>query len=123
MKDRQEKLDALLEGLAGEAGVLGASLVSRDGLAVRTVGSVEMNRETFSAMTATLVGAAEIALAELDGGAPRSIVCSTPRVRLVLVGATHDLLLVAYADGNAALDALVPRVEAAAGSVAAIVSG
>lgn len=97
--------------------------MSRDGLAVKTVGSVEMNRETFSAMSATLVGAAEIALAEVDGGKPRSIVCHTDRVRLVLVGATHDLLLVAYARSDAPLDALLPRVEAAAGNVAAIVAG
>lgn len=123
MKDRQERLEGLLSELAREKGVLGASLVSRDGLAVRTAGSVEMNRETFSAMSATLVGAAEIALAELDAGKPRSIVCHTDRVRLVLVGATHDLLLVAYARADAPLDALVPRVEAAAGSVAAIVAG
>ncbi|HWH08840.1 MAG TPA: roadblock/LC7 domain-containing protein [Candidatus Thermoplasmatota archaeon] len=123
MKGRQERLDGLLQDLAKERGVLGASLVSRDGLAVKTAGNVEMNRETFSAMSATLVGAAEIALAEVDGGKPRSIVCHADRVRLVLVGATHDLLLVAYANGDASLDALVPRLESAARDVAAIVSG
>ena len=123
MKDRQARLDALLQDLAKEPGVLGASLVSRDGLAVKTVGAVEMNRETFSAMSATLVGAAEIALAEIDGGKPRSIACHTERVNLVLVGATHDLLLVAYAKSDAPLDALARRLEAAAGNVAAIVAG
>lgn len=123
MMDRQERLVGLLHDLLKQPGVLGAALVSRDGLSVKTVGTVEMNRETFSAMSATLVGAAEIALAEIDGGKPRSIVCHADRVRLVLVGATHDLLLVAYAKQDASLDALVPRLEAAAGNVAAIVSG
>ena len=123
MKDAQARLDALLHDIAKEPGVLGASLVSRDGLAVKTVGSVEMNRETFSAMSATLVGAAEIALAEVDGGKPRSIVCRTERVSLILVGATHDLLLVAYAKADAPADALARRLEAAAGNVAAIVAG
>lgn len=123
MSDRQSRLAELLQSLAKEHGVLGAALVSRDGLAVKTVGSVEMNRETFSAMSATLVGAAEIALAEVDGGKPRSIVCHTDRVRLVLVGATHDLLLVAYARADAPLETLLTRVEAAAGNVAAIVAG
>lgn len=123
MKDRQERLEHLLHDLIKTPGVMGASLVSRDGLAVKTAGHQEMNRETFSAMTATLMGAAEIALAEIDGGKPRSIICHTDRVKLVLMGATPDLLLVVYARVDAPLDAIVTHVETAAGNIASIVSG
>lgn len=123
MKERHDRLEALLGDLVKQAGVRGAALVSRDGLSVKTAGRQELNRETFSAMSATLMGAAEIALSEVDGGKPRSIVCHTDRVKLILVGATSDLLLVVYADADAALEGLVPRIELAASSISAIVSG
>ncbi len=57
--DSQARIDTVLEEIANEKGVLGVSLVSRDGLAVRGAGRLELRRETFSAMTATVLGAAE----------------------------------------------------------------
>lgn len=95
MDETLQRLDALLEKLAKEQGVMGVALVSRDGLPVRTSGRVELARETFSAMTATVMSATEIALAELNGGKVRHLVAVTDRIKLVIVGATPDILLVA----------------------------
>lgn len=121
--DRQVRLESLLEELAKEKGVLGAALISRDGLAVRAAGKISLSRETFSAMTATFMGAAEIALAELDGGKMQSIVASTDRMKLVVVGATRDILLVASIALDAAHEPLVAKLESAAQRVAMVVSG
>lgn len=121
--DKQSRLEGLLDALGKEPGVLGASLVSRDGLAVRSSGRLSLSRETFSAMTATFMGAAEIALSELDGGKTQHIVASTDRVKLVVLGATRDLLLVVCTQADVAHDKLIPRLEAAAQNVATVVSG
>lgn len=123
MSDKQTRLDGLLDALGKEPGVLGASLVSRDGLAVRSSGRLSLGRETFSAMTATFMGAAEIALAELDGGRTQHIVASTDRVKLVVLGATRDILLVVCTQADAPHEKLLPRLEAAAQNVALVVSG
>lgn len=117
----QAKLEAVLGELLKHAGTRGAALVSRDGLTVKVAGRQEMNRETFSAMTATLVGAAEIALSEVDAGKPRHVMARTSSVTLVLVGATIDLLLVVIADAEADTVALCERAEKAAAHVANIV--
>lgn len=121
--DRQQRLERLLADLTAQEGVLGAALVSRDGLCVRAAGTLNLNRETFSAMSATAMGAADIALGDVDGGRARTFVASTERSRIVVVGATRELLLVAYARSDAPLDRLLPTMEAAATGVAAAVAG
>lgn len=121
--DSQARIDALLDELVKEKGVLGVSLVSRDGLAVRGAGRFELRRETFSAMTATVLGAAEIAIAELDGGKCHHLVAQTDRLKLIIVGSTRDLLLVAATDLDTPHERLLPRLEAAAQNVALAVAG
>lgn len=123
MMDRQQRLERLLDELALEKGITGVALISRDGLGVRASGKLELGRETFSAMSATVMGAAEIALAELEGGRMRSLVASTDRLKLIIVGATRDLLLVACAASDAPVEKYLPRLEAAAENVAAMVQG
>jgi predicted regulator of Ras-like GTPase activity (Roadblock/LC7/MglB family) len=123
VRDRQERLDQLLGELGKVHGVQGASLVSRDGLTVRSVGKHELSRETFSAMSATLMGAAEIALGELDATRARYVVAQTQRLRMIVLGATPDLLLVVLVSADVKLEDIVPRAESAAASVATLVAG
>jgi predicted regulator of Ras-like GTPase activity (Roadblock/LC7/MglB family) len=120
---RQERLEQLLHELAKGPGILGAALVSRDGMSVRTTGRPELSRETFSAMSATLVGAAEIALGDLDPAKLDHVLVETHAAKLLLLGATSDLLLVVYAKRDAPLDSILERARAAAGSVAAMIAG
>lgn len=121
--DRQQRLDRLLADLATQDGVHGAALVSRDGLCVKAVGQLNLNRETFSAMSATVMGAAEIALGDVEGGRARSVVAATDKARMIMVGATGELLLIAYARADAPVDRLLRRMEDAAADVAAVVAG
>ena len=121
--DHASRVDALLAGLAQNEGILGAALVSRDGLCVRSAGRTELSRETFSAMSATIMGATEIALRELDGGATRSIVASTGKVMIVIVGATREMLLVASAGADAPIAETIARVEETARGVAKVLAG
>ena len=123
MMERQQRLEGLLQELTKEHGLLGAALVSRDGLAVRSSGKLMLSRETFAAMTATFMGAAEIALSELDGGRMHHMIAVTDRVKLIVVGASRDLLLVACTQADAPHDRLLPRLESAAQNVAMVLSG
>jgi predicted regulator of Ras-like GTPase activity (Roadblock/LC7/MglB family) len=123
MRDRRELLERLLHELAKHPGVLGAALVSRDGLAVQAAGRPELHRETFSAMSATVMGAAEIAFSQLSADRLRRLVAETDSGRLLILGATPDLLLLVYARPDVPIAELVPRAEAAAASVASVAAG
>ena len=123
MRDRQERLEQLLNELSKQPGVMGAALVSRDGLSVRSTGKQELRRETFSAMSATVMGAAEIAFAELAPDRLRRLIAETDAGKLIIMGATPDLLLIVYAHADAAIADIVPRAEAAAASVASLAAG
>jgi predicted regulator of Ras-like GTPase activity (Roadblock/LC7/MglB family) len=121
---RQQRLEGALQALVAERGIVGAVLLSRDGIRVmdrwrRAVG----NRETFSAMSATLMGAAEIALAELGAAQTRRVIAETATCTIVVVGAGEELLLVAQAEADVPLQELLPRVDAAAAQVAKVVAG
>lgn len=121
--DSQQRLESLLEEISREKGVLGVALVSRDGLAVRGAGKLAHSRKTFSAMTATFMGAAEIAIGELDGGKTHHLIATTDRLKLIIVGATRDLLLVTATQADTPLESLLPRLESAAHTVALAISG
>jgi len=123
LSEKHEKVVRLLEDLVAAGVSLGAAVVSRDGITVKAVGKLELGRETFSAMTATIMGAAEIAVREVDAGRLRSLVTVNERSKIIIVGATTDLLLVGCLppDGNA--DDATAKLETAAASLAAIASG
>lgn len=122
MDDRQQKVKQRLDELAAQPGIVGAALVSRDGLPVLDASKRPINTETFSAMSATVMGAAEAALSELAENRVVRIVADADRMRLVLVGVTDEFLLVTIAEQNADLSALVKKVEKAASDVSKAVS-
>jgi predicted regulator of Ras-like GTPase activity (Roadblock/LC7/MglB family) len=121
--DRQKRLEDALAEVNSHEGVLGAAIVSRDGLCVKSAGQLNLDRETFSAMSATVMGAAEIALGDVQGGRARSVVATTESAKMVVVGATRELLLIAYARADAPDAGLLRRMEHAAANVAAAVAG
>lgn len=124
MSSKQERLQSRLKELVAGAGVLGAALVSRDGIRMMDHWKREMwNKETFSAMSATLMGAAEVALSELGGVRTQRVIAETNKMKLVVVGATDELVLVALGEADLPLERLLPQVEAAANDVTKIVLG
>lgn len=120
---RHEQLEQLLRDISQQPGVQGAALISRDGLLVRSIGKNDGNRETFSAMSATMIGAAEIALGEIDPTPLRFILAQTDTTKIVTMGATADLLLVVHADASVSLDNILGIARRAAGEVAVVVAG
>jgi predicted regulator of Ras-like GTPase activity (Roadblock/LC7/MglB family) len=74
-------------------------------------------------MSATLMGAAEVALSELGGVRTRRVIAETNKMKMVVVGATDELVLVALGESDLPLDRLLPQVEAAAAALTKVVAG
>ncbi len=125
--EAKERLGQILDGHLGSDGVLGTSLVSRDGIPVLSRLTERMEDMPFSllvegAMAATLMGAAEVAVQEVGGGPPRRVVVETEKVNMVLVGVSNDLILVTVAESAAELGELMRAVGVAAEDVAEAVA-
>lgn len=125
--EAKERLSQILEDHLDVEGVMGTSLVSRDGIPVLSRLTERMEEMPFSllvegAMTATLMGAAEVAVQEVGGGPPRRVVVETEKVNMVLVGVSDDLILVTVAESSAVLADLLEAVDAAAGNVSEAVA-
>jgi predicted regulator of Ras-like GTPase activity (Roadblock/LC7/MglB family) len=94
--------EAALDALVKQ-GLLGAGLVGRDGLPLILRFPHSVQHETFSAMTAALLGASEAALQEMAESAPATVTVETARLRLAVAGIDDSHLLVVAAPN--ALDA------------------
>ena len=106
---------AHLEALVREPGVRGALLVSRDGLPVLTAGRIG-EASMLSAMSATMLGAAEIAMA---GSSPVRLRVNANGLRVHAVPATRDTLLIMVGDSAFDAESQAHLATAAADALAA----
>lgn len=120
MGKTRERIQAEVDALVEQEPVLGAALVSRDGIPVVSAFDDEIADRPFSllvesAMTATLFAAAEVAMEELEAGRARHVTVETDEARMTLVAAAEDLLLVVLSS----VDAPAPHedVTSAAGRI------
>ncbi|HDM26989.1 MAG TPA: hypothetical protein ENG27_01580 [Candidatus Bathyarchaeota archaeon] len=87
-----------------------SAIVSRDGLLMASAMPEDVDAETFAAMTATMVGAAETAFSELKRGAAERVIVEGPRAKIVAVGAGKEALLVVMAEPDAMLGLLLHQM-------------
>lgn len=114
--------DALRQ-LMAESSMVGATLVSRDGICLINYEERIIAPETLSAMSAALVGAAETAFYHLGEGRSIRVTAETENSKLIAIGATEDVLLVVITNGTSPLDVVMPRVEQAAQKVRELLGG
>lgn len=122
LTDKQKRLQDTLDGLGAQPGVRGAVLVSRDGFCMMNRCPAMPAAETFSAMSATLFGAAEAAFAEFANDGPRRVIVESASARMVAEGAGGELILVAVLDASKPLADALKQVTAAAADVARAMS-
>ncbi|MBC7081350.1 MAG: roadblock/LC7 domain-containing protein [Thermoplasmatales archaeon] len=92
MKSMTKNYKEILRELEMEKGVEGVFIVSRDGLPVYT--NIEnFHVEVFSAMVATILSSAEIAIDEIKGGVPKFVVIEGKNRKIVVGGAGPDYLI------------------------------
>jgi hypothetical protein len=99
----KEQLDEILNELKRVSGVDSSAIISRDGLLMTSAIPSEIRAETFAAMSATMLGAAETASMELKKGFPERVIVESQNCRLIVAGAGSKALLVVMTDPSATL--------------------
>ncbi|PKK86202.1 MAG: hypothetical protein CVT48_02160 [Thermoplasmata archaeon HGW-Thermoplasmata-1] len=110
MPTKREQMEDILKGMLGTNGVEGGAVISRDGLVVSSALPKSINPEIFSAMSATMMGAAETTFSDMGGFAPDSVIVRAKDVLLVAVGAGPEMLLVALASGDVDTDKILTHI-------------
>ena len=114
MPDTIELVEKILIDLKKAGGVEACAAVSRDGLLIRAIMQNEKFAESFAAMSATMLGAAETATTELNKGVPNRVIVESNHGRLIAVGAGQKALLVVLVDSNTGLGLILLELEKSA---------
>ena len=114
MTDTIELIDKVLSDLKTAGGVEACAAVSRDGLLIRSSLQKEQFAESFAAMSATMLGAAETASIELGKGVPNRVIVESSQGRLIAVGAGRKALLVVIVNQDAGLGLVLLELDKAA---------
>jgi predicted regulator of Ras-like GTPase activity (Roadblock/LC7/MglB family) len=106
----QSATEAAFSLLASTPGVLGLCLASRDGLPVLVRWAELQDVETFVAMQATALGAAEIAVSKRSAGSKVSVVVQDGGTRHVVVGVDRELFIILWAERSLSIDACLDEI-------------
>ncbi len=86
-----EMLEKILKGINSIGGVEASAIASRNGLLICS--TIKKPAETFAAMSATMMGAAETAAIELGKGIPERMIVESKNGRIIATGAGPKALL------------------------------
>ena len=87
MTTTTEMLQEILENLKNLGSIEACAIASRDGLLMSSDMPEGIMGETFAAMSATMLGAAETAASELDKGLPSRVIVESKSGKLICMGA------------------------------------
>ncbi|MBI4362220.1 MAG: roadblock/LC7 domain-containing protein [Euryarchaeota archaeon] len=114
MATTREMLEKILNDLKNVGDIEASAVVSRDGLLMASNITGSIRAETFAAMSATMLGAAETATSELKKGIPDRVVVESKEGKVIAAGAGPKALLVAMARPEAGLGLALVEMEKAA---------
>lgn len=98
-----EMLEKILKDINNIGGVETSAVASRDGLLICSTIPRKQHAETFVAMSATMIGAAETATTELGKGIPERIIVESKTGRIIGTGAGPKALLLVMTKPDASL--------------------
>lgn len=98
-----EMLEKVLKDINNIGGVEASAIASRDGLLISSTIPTKQHAETFVAMSATMMGAAETATTELGKGLPDRIIVESTSGRIIGTGAGSKALLLVMTKPDASL--------------------
>ncbi len=87
-------LEKIINDLLSIGGIEASLVASRDGLLIYSNTAMKEHAETFAAMSATMLGAAETATTELGKGIPDRIIVESMNGRIIAIGAGPKALLI-----------------------------
>ncbi len=110
-----DMLDKILSDTKKVGGVEASVIASRDGLLIvsNIPSSVCARAETFAAMSATMLGAAETATTELGKGVPDRIIVESEHGKLIAAGAGSKALFIVLTEPDAGLGLILVELEKA----------
>ncbi|MDF2955953.1 MAG: putative regulator of Ras-like GTPase [Candidatus Alkanophagales archaeon MCA70_species_2] len=110
----KEELENILAEIKNIGGIEASAIVSRDGLLIVGDMGSDVHAETFAAMSAAMLGAAETAVAELKKGLTERVIVESQHGRIIATGAGPRALLVVMAAPDAGLGLILVGMRKAA---------
>ncbi len=104
-------LEKILNDLKLLGGIEASVVASRDGLLIYSDSGKKQNAETFAAMSATMLGAAETATIELSKGIPERIIVESDDGKIIAIGAGPKALLIVLTQPEANLGLILIELE------------
>jgi predicted regulator of Ras-like GTPase activity (Roadblock/LC7/MglB family) len=102
--------EKIFNDLQNVGGIEALAIASRDGLLICSNMPQKQNAETFAAMAATMLGAAETATAELGKGIPGRIIVESKHGKIIATGAGPKALLLVMTETNASLGLILVEI-------------
>lgn len=121
MTKTKELLEKILSDLNSLGNIEASAVVSRDGLLIAANIPGGVLAETFAAMAATMLGAAETATTELNKGLPNRVIVESKNGRLVCMGTGSRGLLVVLTKSDTGLGLILVELEKAASLIKDII--
>ncbi|MDI6859577.1 MAG: roadblock/LC7 domain-containing protein [Methanocellales archaeon] len=118
-----EMLKKVLADLGVAVDVEASAIISRDGLIMASDIPPGVHAETFAAMNATMLEAAEIATSQLKKSVPDTLIIEYKEGRLIAISAGPKALLVVMTDPKTRLGLVLVKMGEAAEKVKRIVEG
>jgi predicted regulator of Ras-like GTPase activity (Roadblock/LC7/MglB family) len=116
-----ELLKEILSNLNNLGNIEASAVVSRDGLLINSNIPGGVKAETFAAMAATMLGAAETATAELNKGLPNRVIIESKNGKLVCMGSGPKALLVVLTKSDTGLGLILVELEKASSRIKDII--
>lgn len=123
MVTTREMFEKILNDLGITGDVEASAVVSRDGLLMASNIPTGFRAETFAAMSATMLGAAETAISEFKKGTAERVIAESKETKIIACGAGTDAVLVVMARPTAGLGLVLVEMDKAAKKIGSILGG
>ncbi len=114
---KKAALSDILRYLNSIGDVEGSAIITRDGLLIVSEMTDSIDSETFAAMSATMFGAAETALMELDRGIVERVMVESKEAKIVAMGAGSNAILVVMVSPRSNLGLIFVEAKKAAAKI------
>lgn len=114
---KKEKLSEILKHLRKSGDIEGAAIITRDGLLIASELSENIDEDTFAAMSATMIGAAETAIQELKKSSPERVIVESKNAKLITTGAGEQAILACIVDPDAKLGLVLMEMKKASSAI------
>ena len=100
---KEQRLKNILKELMKVGGIEGCGIISRDGLLITAQIPKKIDAETFAAMSATMLGAAETVVSVLKKDLVERVIVESKQTKIIGVGAGPNAILVGIIEPEANL--------------------